>query len=151
MEDFRRLLDINLVAYFGTIKCAIPHLRKTKGSVVNISSINGIMANQSTGFYNASKGGVTALTKSFAIDEVKNGVRVNSIFPGVIDTPMFQAVIQQQPPEFLHRWESISQMHRLGSPREIGLACLFLATDATFCTGVDLLCTGGRNSDSELK
>ncbi|XP_053380862.1 17-beta-hydroxysteroid dehydrogenase 14-like [Mercenaria mercenaria] len=140
VQDFRDLLDDNLISNFTASKYALPHIRKTNGSIVNISSISANAAFKNSTIYCATKGGVKSLTKALAIDEAKYGVRVNSIAPGCIESPLLR---QTMPTEKMETLESCHTMQRTGQPREIGLACLFLAVDATFTTGEELMCTGG--------
>lgn len=140
MQSFRELLEVNLISNFAMSKYALPHIRKSKGSIVNISSItaNAAMKNSST--YCASKGGVKSITKALAIDEAKYCVRVNSIAPGCVETELLKRLLSQEHRNFYAKCHTIG---RLAQPREIGLACLFLAVDATFTTGEELFCTGG--------
>ncbi|XP_053391754.1 17-beta-hydroxysteroid dehydrogenase 14-like [Mercenaria mercenaria] len=142
VEGFRQLLYVNVVSMFAMCKYALPHLRKVKGSVVNISSFSGTNAQALMSTYCSSKGAVRSLSKALAIDESKYGVRVNNICPGPINTPALEAWLQSDV-EKRAMVESWAQLGRVGEPREIGLACLFLATDATFSTGADIMCTGG--------
>ncbi|XP_053380157.1 17-beta-hydroxysteroid dehydrogenase 14-like [Mercenaria mercenaria] len=85
-------------------------------------------------------GGVKALTKALAIDEAKHGVRVNSLAPGAVDTVSLREKVPAEQREYLEKCHTLG---RLAQPREIGKACLFLAVDATFTTGEELMCTGG--------
>ncbi|MDU9409720.1 SDR family oxidoreductase [Pseudomonas sp. zfem001] len=92
-EDFDLVLDVNLKASFFICAAAIPHLRETRGAIVNISSDAGRQGNPNAAAYCASKGGLTLLTKALALDLAPYGVRCNAVSPGDIDTPMlkFQA------------------------------------------------------------
>lgn len=142
VEGFKDLLNLNLVSYFTASKYSLPHLRKVKGTIVNIASMAASAAMAGGVSYTASKGGVVSLTKALAIDEAKNGVRVNCVSPGPMDTPLFQ-VYHRNVDKVIKKIESTMLLKRIGQPREIGMAVLFLAVDATFSTGVDLLCSGG--------
>ena len=82
VEDFRSLFETNLVSYFVACKHALPHLRRVRGSVINMSSLVGSMGQQLATIYCATKGGITAFTKALAIEEARYGVRVNSVAPG---------------------------------------------------------------------
>uniref|UniRef100_A0A8D0H672 17-beta-hydroxysteroid dehydrogenase 14 n=1 Tax=Sphenodon punctatus TaxID=8508 RepID=A0A8D0H672_SPHPU len=95
VEDFRRLLDLNVLGYFLTAKFALPHLRKTRGNIINVSSLVSLIGQKCAVPYGATKGAVTAMTKAMAIDESKYGVRVNSILPGNIWTPMWEELAAQ--------------------------------------------------------
>src|SRR3954465_14263662 len=95
IEDFRSLLDLNLVSIFAACKFALPHLRKTKGNIINMSSLVGIIGQHYASTYVATKGGITAFTKALAVDEAPYGVRVNSVSPGNIYTPLWQQAIDE--------------------------------------------------------
>ncbi|XP_060584258.1 17-beta-hydroxysteroid dehydrogenase 14-like [Ruditapes philippinarum] len=144
-EDFRQLLDLNLVAYFLTSKYALPYLRQSSGNIVNISSAVAICGQADAVTYTTTKGGIIAMTKALAIDEAKHGVRVNAISPGSTWTPLLEKLLKpiDDKEAEVARYEGQSLLRRLGDAREIGKACLFLATDATYTTGENLSCSGG--------
>jgi NAD(P)-dependent dehydrogenase (short-subunit alcohol dehydrogenase family) len=143
--DFRRLLELNLVSVFTTCKLVLPHLRRTRGNIINISSLVGAMGQLHAPTYVATKGAVTAFTKALAIDEAAHGVRVNSVSPGNIFTPLWQEAIDAAPdPEGCRKeGESAQLMGRMGTIEEAGKLCLFIAAEATFTTGVDHILSGG--------
>ncbi|XP_075047779.1 L-fucose dehydrogenase isoform X2 [Mixophyes fleayi] len=89
-QEFRDLLNLNLIGYFLTAKYALPYLRKTQGNIINISSLVGIIGQKHAIPYVATKGAVTAMTKAMAVDESRYNVRVNSISPGNIWTPLWE-------------------------------------------------------------
>src|SRR4029453_10082546 len=93
IEDFRSLLELNLVSIFAACKFALPHLRKVKGNIINMSSLVGSMGQSGATTYVATKGGITALSKALAVDEAAHEVRVNSVSPGNIYTPLWQEAI----------------------------------------------------------
>jgi NAD(P)-dependent dehydrogenase (short-subunit alcohol dehydrogenase family) len=144
--EFEDLLRLNLVSYFVASKYALPHLRQTHGSIVNMSSLVGSMGQEWACTYVATKGAITALTKALAIDEARNGVRVNSIAPGVIETPLHRSFVASkenpaQVQEFIDSWQ---WQGRIGSPKDVGYAALYLAGDqAGFVTGIELTLSGG--------
>ncbi len=146
VEDFEKLLRLNLVSYFAACKYALPHLRQTNGNIVNMSSLVGEMAQEWATTYCATKGGITALTKALAVDEARNGVRVNAVLPGNIATPLEIGFIESKPnpqeiAEFIDSWQWAG---RRGTIEEVGEACLFLASDqANYVTGVALIVSGG--------
>ncbi|XP_060607337.1 17-beta-hydroxysteroid dehydrogenase 14-like [Ruditapes philippinarum] len=146
IHDFKDLLNINLIANFTASKYALPYLRKTKGNIVNIASISGVIANAASPTYCASKGGIISLTKALAIDEAMHGVRVNAIAPGPVDTPMLRDVMEKAGDVEGITKAMIESNHlkRIADPKEIGKACLFLAVDATFTTGEVLMCSAGN-------
>ncbi|XP_052788396.1 17-beta-hydroxysteroid dehydrogenase 14-like [Mya arenaria] len=144
VHDFRKLLELNVVSHFTMYKYGLPHLRKTKGSVVNIASLSGTHGQRASATYSCTKGAIPAMARTLAIDEAKNGVRINTICPGPIRTPLYDDwAASLKDPEEAERVKLMLQLGRIGDPREIGKACLFLATDATFTTGTELMCTGG--------
>ncbi|MHB8398867.1 MAG: SDR family NAD(P)-dependent oxidoreductase [Candidatus Limnocylindrales bacterium] len=146
VDDFVRLLGINLVPYFATAKFALPHLRATRGSIVNIGSVVA-----ETGFfwnpdYVATKGGISALTRALAIDEAGAGVRVNAVLPGNVMTRRrasleAEAVDGGALHDFMESWQWLGGS---GQPEDVGYAVLFLASRfAGFITGATLTVSGG--------
>src|SRR5207244_8871466 len=93
IEEFRELLDLNLVSIFAACKFALPHLRRTQGNIINMSSLVGAIGQLHATTYVATKGAITAFTKALAIDEAEHGVRVNAVSPGNIYTPLWQKAI----------------------------------------------------------
>jgi NAD(P)-dependent dehydrogenase (short-subunit alcohol dehydrogenase family) len=145
VEEFRSLLDLNLVSYFAASKFALPHLRKVKGNIINMSSLVASMGQLGATTYVASKGAITAFTKALAVDEAAYEVRVNSVSPGNIYTPLWQEAIDQAPDPAQCRAEgdAAQLLGRMGTIDEAGFLCLYLAADATFTTGVDHIISGG--------
>jgi NAD(P)-dependent dehydrogenase (short-subunit alcohol dehydrogenase family) len=145
VEDFRSLLELNLVSYFAACKFALPHLRKVKGNIINMSSLVGIMGQLGATTYVATKGGITAFTKALAVDEAAFEVRVNSVSPGNVYTPLWQEAIDASPDPAKTRadGDAAQLLGRMGSIEESGQLCLFLAAEATFTTGVDHILSGG--------
>lgn len=145
VQEFRDLLELNLVSLFVACQRALPHLRKTKGSIINMSSLVGQMGQLYATTYVATKGAITALTKALAVDEAVHDVRVNSVSPGNIWTPLWQEAVDQSPdPERCKAdGDSAQLLGRMGTIEEAGKLCLFLAAEATFTTGVDHLLSGG--------
>jgi NAD(P)-dependent dehydrogenase (short-subunit alcohol dehydrogenase family) len=145
IEEFRDLLNLNLVSVFTTSKLALPYLRQTRGNIINMSSLVGSIGQQHAATYVATKGAVTAFTKALAIDEAANGVRVNSVAPGNIFTPLWQEAIDAAPDPHQYRaeGEAAQIVGRMGQIEEVGRLCLFIAAEATFTTGVDHIISGG--------
>jgi NAD(P)-dependent dehydrogenase (short-subunit alcohol dehydrogenase family) len=145
LQEFRDLLDLNVVSIFAACQFALPHLRKTKGNIINLSSLVGSMGQLHGTTYVATKGAVTALTKALAIDEAEHGVRVNSVSPGNVYTPLWQEAIDAapNPAECKAAGEAAQLMGRMGTIEEVGRLCLFIAAEATFTTGVDHIISGG--------
>jgi NAD(P)-dependent dehydrogenase (short-subunit alcohol dehydrogenase family) len=144
-EDFRSILELNVVSIFVACRRALPHLRKTRGNIVNLSSLVGTMGQLHATTYVATKGAVTAFTKALAIDEAAHGVRVNSVSPGNIYTPLWQEAIDAAPDPARCRadGEAAQPLGRMGTAEEAGRLVLFLAAEATFTTGVDHIQSGG--------
>ena len=145
VDDFRGLLNLNLISVFTACKFALPHLRQTKGNIINIASLVGTMGQLYAPTYVATKGAIIAFTRALAIDEAGYGVRVNSVSPGNIYTPLWQEAIDAAPdPEQCRAdGEAAQLLGRMGTSEEVGRLCLFLAAEATFTTGVDHIISGG--------
>ncbi len=145
IEEFRSLLDLNLVSYFTACKFALPHLRKVKGNIINMSSLVGAMGQVGATTYVATKGGITGFTKALAVDEAAHGVRVNAVSPGNIYTPLWQEAIDAapDPPQCRADGDAAQLLGRMGTIEEAGRLCLYLAAEATFTTGVDCILSGG--------
>lgn len=146
VEDFKDLLQLNLVSYFAACKFALPYIRQTKGSIINMSSLVGTIGQEYATIYVATKGGITGFSKALAVDEARNGVRVNVVAPGVIETPLAKSFVESKPnpkevQETINSWQWNG---RTGTVEEVGEACLFLASDgASFITGAELYISGG--------
>ncbi|XP_024207301.1 17-beta-hydroxysteroid dehydrogenase 14 isoform X2 [Pan troglodytes] len=127
------------------VKLALPYLRKSQGNVINISSLVGAIGQAQAVPYVATKGAVTAMTKALALDESPYGVRVNCISPGNIWTPLWEelAALTPDPRATIREGMLAQPLGRMGQPAEVGAAAVFLASEANFCTGIELLVTGG--------
>jgi NAD(P)-dependent dehydrogenase (short-subunit alcohol dehydrogenase family) len=145
IEEFRALLDLNVVSVFAACKFALPHLRRTQGNIINLSSLVGSIGQLHATTYVATKGAITAFTKALAIDEAEHGVRVNSVSAGNIYTPLWQEAIDAAPDPNQCRaeGEAAQLLGRMGTIEEVGKLCLFIASEATFTTGVDHIISGG--------
>ncbi|NBD24267.1 SDR family NAD(P)-dependent oxidoreductase [Paenibacillus glycinis] len=145
---FDRLMSVNVKGVFLAIKHAIPHLRATKGRIVNMSSLGGLTGQANNTVYAASKGAIVAMTKSLALDYAPDGVRVNCLCPAGVSTPLLNAWVRRQAdPEQAE--QALRDMHPLGrpaTPEEIADAVLFLASSqSAFVTGVALPVEGGAS------
>jgi 3alpha(or 20beta)-hydroxysteroid dehydrogenase len=140
--DFDRILQVNLTGVFLGIKAVTPSMVKAGGgSIVNISSTAGLTGLPYLGAYVASKWGVRGLTKSAAIDLGPKGIRVNSVHPGGIDTPMLEGTDPDAP------YYKRLPVPRMGRPDEAARAVLFLASDdSSYTTGAELTVDGGATS-----
>jgi 3(or 17)beta-hydroxysteroid dehydrogenase len=148
-EDWRNLMSVNLDAVFLGTKHAIVAMRASGGgSIINLSSIEGIVGDPNLAAYNASKGGVRLLTKSAALHCAKSGlsIRVNSVHPGFIWTPMVENYLSSLG-DLEEGREATGKLHpmgHLGEPIDIAAGILFLASDESkFMTGAELVIDGG--------
>jgi len=153
VEEFGDLINLNLVSIFTACKFALPYLRLTKGNIINMASLVGSIGQYHAITYVATKGAIIALTKALAIDEAPHGVRVNSVSPGNIYTPLWQEAIDAAPDPKQYRadGEAAQVMGRMGTTEEVGRLCLFIAAEATFTTGVDHIISGGAEVGYGLK
>lgn len=145
-NEWDRLCNINLKGVYLGCKYALPFLRKTKGNIINMASMTGVVGQKSNAAYSATKGGVIAMTKALAIDCAMEGIRVNAICPAGVDTPLLQDWLSRQSdPERSKRDQDMS--HLLGwtaSTKEIANVVLFLASkEASFITGEIVKVDGG--------
>ena len=145
-DEWNEVLDVNLTGQFRFTKEAIPHLQKTSGSIINISSDAGIKAYQ--GFnadaYSAAKAALILLTKCWALEYSKDKIRVNCICPGVVDTDMTRPFLKtQKDKDFMNSEHPIG---RIGQPHEVGRAVMYFASDdASWTTGAILAVDGGES------
>jgi 3alpha(or 20beta)-hydroxysteroid dehydrogenase len=144
LDDFRRVLDVNVTGTMLGMKTAAPALgRAGGGAIVNISSISGLKGAAETPAYVASKWAVRGLTKAAAVDLAPAGIRVNSVHPGVIDTPMVRRP-GTTPEGILERHLPRLLVPRLGTPDDVVPLVLFLASDeAAYVTGAEFVVDGG--------
>ncbi|KQW20893.1 dehydrogenase [Afipia sp. Root123D2] len=145
VEDFRKVIDINLVGVFLAIQRAAKSMiaNKIEGAIVNMSSINAVVAIPTIASYCASKGGVMQLTKATSLALAPHGIRVNAVGPGSIDTEMMAGVNAN--PEAMKMVMSRTPLQRIGLPREIGDVVAFLASPkASYITGETIYVDGGR-------
>jgi 3alpha(or 20beta)-hydroxysteroid dehydrogenase/cyclopentanol dehydrogenase len=143
-EAWDRMMDINAKGVFLGTKHAIPEMRKAGGgSIVNISSVAGLIGSMVGAAYGASKGAVRLLTKATAIQYAGDGIRANSVHPGIIETPMTLPTILAD--EALRQTQmDRTPLGRLGRPEDIALGVLFLASDeSSFVTGSEVVIDGG--------
>jgi Dehydrogenases with different specificities (related to short-chain alcohol dehydrogenases) len=145
-EEWEFIINTNLRSTFLCSKYAIPHLQKTKGNIINISSMVGLVGQPNAGAYSATKGGQISMSKGMAIDFAKDGIRVNVICPGWIQTPLVEDWFSQQDNPDASRQYIYGQhpLGRIGTIEECGKAALYLASDdAAFVTGITLNIDGG--------
>jgi NAD(P)-dependent dehydrogenase (short-subunit alcohol dehydrogenase family) len=149
VEEWDREIAVNLGGVFLCSKFFMPHLRSTKGAIVNMSSVNGFFVEPMCAGYCATKAAIIGLTKAMAIDHGKEGIRVNCICPGYIDAGLAEGYFQAQPDPAAAR-ASAGKLHalwRIGRPEEVGRVAVFLASDdASFVTGSAYVVDGGFGS-----
>ena len=153
VADWDRVFDVNVKSIFLMVKYCLPFLRRSKGaSIVNVSSVSGLVAQKGTPAYVASKGAVLMLSKALALDLAGDGIRVNCVCPGITDTPMLRAHANstEDPERTLRERTSRVPMARMLSPDEIADAVLYLASErASGITGTELLVDGGYLATAE--
>ena len=146
VELWDQVMDTNAKGVFLGTKAAIPELRKAGGgSIVNISSVAGLVGNHISAAYSASKGAVRLFTKSTAIQYASEGIRANSIHPGTIETLMTAHLLAEEQ----YRQDRIDRtpIGRLGRPEDVAYGALYLASDeSSFVTGSELVIDGGRTA-----
>jgi len=140
-ENWRKVLGVNQDGCFFGMREVVPHMKQHKaGSIINVSSIWGSAAVSGAHAYHATKGALVMMSKNAAITYAGDGIRVNSIHPGFIDTPLTQA----QDPAISAHIVGMTPMKRAGTPLKIAHGCLFLACDeSSFMTGAELVIDGG--------
>ncbi len=149
-DDWRDTMTINLDVPFYLSRAAIPHLQKSQGSIINVSSNWGLQAGERAVAYCASKGALNMLTRAMARDAASDGVRVNAICPGGVDTPMLAAAAEdseQGVDDFLQEVAEFSPNGRIATPEDIATLTLFLASDAArHITGAAIPIDGGLSA-----
>ena len=143
VESWDQVMDINAKGVFLGMKHVMPEMRKAGGgSIINISSIYGIVGSGGSAGYHASKGAVRLFTKSAAVQYAGEGIRVNSVHPGFVDSPMTEA--NHGIPEIRQARTDQTPLGRLGVPEDIAPGILYLASDqSSFVTGSELVIDGG--------
>lgn len=145
-EEIDRILAVNLKGALHAIRAAVPHLRATKGTIVSVSSMTGLVGQDRGAVYVATKGAVISLTKALALELAGDGIRVNCVCPAGVDTPLMRdwAATLPDPEKTLRAQAAMHLTNRLATPREIAAVIAFLASDAaSFITGVALPVDGG--------
>ena len=147
LERWNQILAINLTSAFLGAKAVLPHLKKSgKGAIVNISSIAGIVGGNGAA-YSSSKAGMRLLTKDQAIEFAPFHIRVNSIHPGGVLTPMTEHLFPTDPIEQEAMMKAMCPMGRIGEAIEIAYGALFLASEeSSYITGTELVIDGGMTA-----
>lgn len=142
--DFNSIMNVNFKGVFLTTKFAIPELLKTKGNIINISSTLGIVPEKESAIYCASKSAVIMFSKAIALQYPEKGLRVNSICPGPIDTPLLHRAFPEK--KGYDEYLKLNPMKRAGTPKEVAGLALFLAgDDAKYITGGVYTIDGGES------
>ena len=141
LEGWNTMISVNQTGVWLGMKAAVPAMREAGGgAIVNISSLYGLIGSPGSITYHATKGAVRLMTKSAALEYVKAGIRVNSIHPGQIDTPILSGLTPEQNEQI----KAATPMGRLGRPEEIAYGSLYLCSDeAAYTTGAELVIDGG--------
>jgi len=149
-EDWRRTLAVNLDAPFFLSKAALPHLRRTRGAIINVASDWGLQGGRRAAAYCASKGGLVLLTRAMALDHAAEGIRVNAICPGDVDTPMLVAEALHDGlthEQALETYGRASPTGRVTRAEEVAALALYLASDsAAQITGAAIPIDGGNTA-----
>jgi NAD(P)-dependent dehydrogenase (short-subunit alcohol dehydrogenase family) len=152
LDVWNTTIGINLTGTYLVSRFAVPEMRRHGGgAIVNVASIHGLLTQANHAAYAASKGGVVALTRSMALDYADEGIRVNCVCPGAIDTPLLHHAAELQnaahPETVLHTWARRQPIGRLGTVEEVAELILFLiGPHATFITGAIYAVDGGSSA-----
>lgn len=145
--DVTRLFAVNVYGTISLCRYALPHLKKTQGSIVTVSSDAGLQGNIACSLYGATKGAVVAFTKSLALETAPHQVRVNCVCPGDVDTPMLENQLAKSPDLTRDAIREQYPLYRIATAEEVGQAIVFLLSNkASFITGIALPVDGGLTS-----
>ncbi|MER8817340.1 SDR family oxidoreductase [Mesorhizobium sp. M0965] len=151
LDEWRRTMALNLDAPFLLIRQAMPHLRRSRGTIVNIGSIEGLASNPGHAAYCASKAGLHGLTRAVAVDGGQDGVRCNGVAPGWIDTDLNVNFVAALPEQARGRLSTIHPLGRTGRVEEVAAMVAWIASDeAAFVTGQIFVVDGGRTAKLSL-
>ena len=145
-EQWDEVMGVNLKGAWNAARACLPHIQKQGGSIVNVSSVQALASQQNVLAYTASKHGLLGLTRSMAMDFAKDGIRVNAVCPGTVDTPMlaWAASLDPNPQSVYDACNAMHPIGRIAQPREIGEVVAFLAHESSsFVTGAVWTVDGG--------
>lgn len=149
--DLDRVYSVNVKGVFMAVHAAISEIRKNRGTVTLVSSVQGVATQNNVVGYTMTKGALNAMARAMAVDEAAHGVRVNALLPGSVDTPMLRTSAREWSDgtdagedALIAQWGTMHPLGRVGQPREIGNVCSFLASEAaSFVTGSEIRVDGG--------
>lgn len=150
-DEFDRVYAVNVRGVFLAARAVMTEIRRNRGTITIISSVQGVATQNNVVGYTMTKGALNAMSRALAVDEAAYGVRVNAVLPGSVDTPMLRASAkkwsdgtQEGIERTIGNWGSTHALGRVAQPREIGEVCSFLASDAaSFVTGAEIRVDGG--------
>jgi NAD(P)-dependent dehydrogenase (short-subunit alcohol dehydrogenase family) len=144
-EEFDRIINVNLRGVWNCMKAELRQMTaQGSGAIVNCSSIGGLVGSKGRSAYSASKHGVIGLTRSAALDYATQGIRINAVCPGIINTPMAAAVTKNYDPEIVKAMVAREPIGRFGEPEEVASAVVWLCTPgASFMVGHAMAVDGG--------
>jgi NAD(P)-dependent dehydrogenase (short-subunit alcohol dehydrogenase family) len=154
-DDWRRVLDVNVLGAARALRaCLPPMIKRGRGSIVAVASVNALQAEQGLAAYNASKGALLQLVRTVAVDHARDGVRANVVCPGVTDTPLFRAHLAtaRDPTLFRSVREQRNPLGRLLRPDEVARAIVFLASEESAgMTGATLVVDAGLTASFDFR
>lgn len=146
LEDWQKVMEVNLRSVWLMMKASIPHMTAQGGSIVNMSSAQALIGFPGWAGYASTKGAIIALTQQAAVEYAKSGIRINSVAPGTIMTPLNQKIFDEaaDPDALIRAWSDQHALGRFGEAEEVASVIAFLASDdASFITGVCIPVDGG--------
>ena len=147
-EEWDRVFRVNVTGMFWVCRAALP-LMTNGGSIINMASMNSLVAYENDAAYTASKGAVLQFTRALAAETARAGIRANAVCPGIIDTPLTQAFLDlaKDPAALRAEYEAAAPLKRMGTPQEVANCVVFLASNAaSFVTGSALVVDGGATA-----
>ena len=143
-EQLDKIIDVNFKGAYLISKYALPLIKESKGNIINISSVVGIIPDPTSPAYCSTKAALIMLTKCMAREYGAKGVRVNAILPGPIDTPLLRRALSSE--ELIQKYAALNPMGRIGKPEEVANVAVFLASDeASYVTGGIYSVDGGQS------